>query len=188
MKKNNSLNYLLFVSYFLLSFTLFANSKFNENLLLLTASSSEADPMIPWQRLPPVKNSGYAVLINNNYAITTASLVKNAVLINVSPVKEWIYIPAKVVCSDLDLNLALIKIESPQNYHSQPAAIEYADYTSTSSKLEVITVDEAMSVTTANIQRRKTLVTSIPGRNYSHLFYEMQSDGTSINELSLIHI
>lgn len=72
------------------------------------ATHQEYDPFMPWQKMLPQTRYGYGVVVGPSLILTTESLVRNQVLVELSRAEQGSKTPAKVLMADCQANLALI--------------------------------------------------------------------------------
>ena len=145
------------------------------DVLRLTASSSDTDPGLPWQRLRPSVQNGYAIRVDVNHAVTTERLVRNASVIHLAPARSGNRIRASVVHSDIQVNLALLRMEDASALPSRNAALPIMSASVVLTNLTVVQFDETDDTQTGSARFLKASVSSLPASPHMCLLLTLQT-------------
>jgi len=144
-------------------------------VLRLTASASETDPVLPWQRLHPGLQTGYAILVDAVHAVTTERLVRNASLIHLAPAKSGTRIRASVVYSDVQVDLALLRMEESPARTVPAGGLSIRKEQGGLTNLTFVQFDETDDAQTGPAQFLKASVSSLPLSPHMCLLLTLQT-------------
>jgi S1-C subfamily serine protease len=86
---------------------------YDESVVGLRVTFQAWDQDRPWAKRPPEVRFPLAVVIDRELLLTTAQMVADATFVQVEKVGSAVRVPAKVVRTDPEIDLALLAVDSP---------------------------------------------------------------------------
>ncbi|MEI6970170.1 MAG: PDZ domain-containing protein [bacterium] len=111
------------------------------SLVRVVVTSQGYDPFIPWQKTPPVMHRGYGVLIDSNRVLTVAQLIQNSTIIELQQGMSGEMHPAVVELSDVDANLAILRIVDPAGMKPL-VSLPMAEKVSRESRVQIVQLND----------------------------------------------
>lgn len=81
-----------------------------QRLVQVVVNFQEADPFLPWQKLRPGVKRGYGVVVRENVILTTETLVRNNILVEIILPGSGRKLRARSMIADRQVNLALVSL------------------------------------------------------------------------------
>jgi S1-C subfamily serine protease len=147
----------------------------NAPIVHIMVTHQAYDPFLPWQKRSPGTRSGFGVVIDDSYILTTEGLVRNNTLIEIQLARSGENIAATVIRADPQVNLALIQIDNPGplNHLNYP---DFQEAVPIRSAVEIVQLDETRGIQRGEGQLVKALVDMLPNAPFSALQYSVLTD------------
>jgi len=142
-------------------------------LAQVSVTYQSPDPFRPWQSDAPGVRRGYAIRVDGSLYITTESLVRNHTLVEMRAARTGLRLPADVLMSDEQVNLALL---STGGAATNPPSCTVADAVGRKDTVAILQFDE-----TGELQRGAGKVLQIsfeelPAAPYASLVFSLLTD------------
>jgi S1-C subfamily serine protease len=132
------------------------------------------NPFIPWQKLAPRARIGFGVLVAPGKVLTTETVVRNQLMIELARARSGAKIPARVIQADPEANLALLEVLDPtQLADLQPIPVAAAAPDST---LSIAQLDETREFQAGNARLVRILVDGLPEAPFQTLTFKVLVD------------
>jgi S1-C subfamily serine protease len=80
-----------------------------KSVVEIIVNAQTVDPSLPWQRNPPVVQSGFGVVVASNRFLVPADLVNHAVMVEIRPARDARKFPARILRVDPQAGAALLE-------------------------------------------------------------------------------
>jgi hypothetical protein len=80
-----------------------------KSVVEIVVSAQTVDPSLPWQRNPPVVQSGFGVVVASNRFLVPADLVNHAVMVEIRAARDARKFPARILRVDPQAGAALLE-------------------------------------------------------------------------------
>jgi S1-C subfamily serine protease len=80
-----------------------------KSVVEIAVSSQTVEPSLPWQRNPPVAQTGFGVVVASNRFLVPADLVNHAVMVEIRPARDARKFPARIIRVDPQAGAALLE-------------------------------------------------------------------------------
>lgn len=144
-------------------------------LVQITVTYQENDPFLPWQKVQPGVRTGYGVAVSNSRVLTTESLIRNGKLVELRRPKTGEKIPATVLLSDSEVNLALLAIEANAKADGL-VALPLADNLDRKAKVEILQFDKLSQVQRGDARILHVAMADLPKAPYQSLTFDLLTD------------
>ncbi len=141
----------------------------------ITTTCQEYNPFIPWQMLAPRARIGFGIVIAPDKVLTTETVVRNHVLIELGRVRSGVKIPARVVEADAEANLALLQVLAPEQLAGM-TPIRIADAMPANAALEIVQFDETREFQKGDARLVRILVDALPEAPFRTLAFKVLAD------------
>ncbi|MDD4871647.1 MAG: hypothetical protein PHR77_13905 [Kiritimatiellae bacterium] len=150
-------------------------NNFLQSVVQVQVTSQEYDTFLPWQKKNPSPKIGYGVAVSSSEVITTENLIRNNTLIELRKASSGEKIPATVVMSDEQANLAILKIADNSNENSL-LPVQFADSLSRTDDVSILQFDETAQIQRGKAQIVQVSIRSLPSAPYPTLAFTILTD------------
>lgn len=132
------------------------------------------DPFAPWQKRRPEAAAGYGVLISGNRILTTEHLVRNAAHIDLRLPRVGALLPARVIATDPQVNLALLHCVDERLARLAPA--DPARDFERGGPLTAVQLTDSHEVQNGDAQFIRAHYTTLPTAPHGSLVFDVLTD------------
>ncbi len=141
----------------------------------ITTTFQEYNPFIPWQKQAPRARVGFGIVVAPDKVLTTETVVRNQVLIELARVRSGEKIPARVVEADPEANLALLQVRDPAQLAGM-VPIRIADRLPDDAALSIVQFDETREFQAGGAKLVRILVDALPEAPFRTLAFKVLVD------------
>lgn len=153
----------------------FAESPEIRSIVEVLVTSQRYDTRMPWRQERPAGRAGYGVVVADGRVLTTESLVRNAVLIEVRKPGRDNKIPARLVVSDCRLDSALLATEPHPDIQSLPP-VGWAENLGAGAKVSLTQFDDAGQPQDGDGRITEVAVDALPNAPSAVLTFKVLTD------------
>ena len=142
----------------------------DQRLVRIMVTYQEHDSFLPWRTEEPAHRRGYGILLDGKRVLTTESLIRNHRLVELRRPLTGEKIPADVVMSDIQVDLALLQVreEIPD---VDTSALAVAGAVPRDATLRAVQLDRTRAIQTCDATIRQIGVQSMASASYSGLTF-----------------
>ncbi|MBL7114490.1 MAG: PDZ domain-containing protein [Kiritimatiellae bacterium] len=144
-------------------------------LVRVLCTRQEFNARVPWQKRKPSEERGYGIAVTSNLVLTTEGLIRNHSLVELMQPRRAEQIPARVIASDFQANLALLEIDT-QTLPEPLAPFTLATNMSLDSNLTITQLDDLRQLQTSKATFLRTSVEVLPSAPFPSRVFDVLAD------------
>lgn len=145
------------------------------SIVEVLVTTQRYDTRLPWRQDRPSMRAGYGVVVGEGRILTTESLVRNAVLVEVRRPGRGSKAPARIVVADCRLDSALIETDAGPDIRALPA-VTWAEAVGTGAKVSLTQFDDAGQPQNGEGRITEIAVDALPNAPAAVLTFKVLTD------------